>query len=330
MKQLTTLLLSCAFALPVFAQDTFSIVAVDSISGEIGSAGASCLDNLQFPGSNGAIIISNILPGRGAIHTQSYYTAANQTTARNKMQQGLSPTEIVEWMKTHDSNFSPQSRQYGIVDFSPTGSPRSAAFTGTACLDWKGHRTGRNYAIQGNILLGPQILDSMESRFLRATGSLAERLMYSLQGANVPGADSRCLSNGTSSLSAFVRVAKPGDPANGFYLNLNVPSLPAGREPIDSLQTLFNQWKTTSTLEQPNTTTRFFPNPASGQVEVFLEQAEGVFELFDLTGQRVFSQNIQHGTTRVAPDSLPTGVFFVRITAEGRAVLTQKLVWLRD
>lgn len=330
MKQLAILLLSCAFALPVLAQDTFSIVAVDSISGEIGSAGASCLDNLQFPGSNGAIIISNILPGRGAIHTQSYYTAANQTTARNKMQQGLSPTEIVEWMKTHDSNFSPQSRQYGVVDFSPTGSPRSAAFTGTACLDWKGHRTGRNYAIQGNILLGPQILDSMESRFLRATGSLAERLMYSLQGANVPGADSRCLSNGTSSLSAFVRVAKPGDPANGFYLDLNVPSLPAGREPIDSLQTLFNQWKTTSTLERPNATTRFFPNPASGQVTVFLEQAEGVFELFDLTGQRVFSQNIQHGTTRVVPEELPAGVFFVRITAESRAVLTHKLVWLRD
>lgn len=329
MKHLATFLLFCFLALTAFAQDTFSIVAVDSISGEIGSAGASCLDNLQFPGSNGAIIISNILPGRGAIHTQSYYTQANQTTARNKMQQGLSPAEIVEWMKTHDSNFSPQSRQYGIVDFSPTGSPRSAAFTGTACLDWKGHRTGRNYAIQGNILLGPQILDSMEARFLRATGSLADRLMYSLQGANVPGADSRCLSNGTSSLSAFVRVAKPGDPANDFYLDLNVPSLPAGREPIDSLQTLYNQWKTTSTLELPNSETRIFPNPASGHVTVFLEETEGAFELFDLRGQRVFAQNIQRGTTHITPNTLPAGVFFVKIAARGKTVLTQKWVWMR-
>lgn len=330
MKQLALLLLVCAFAQPSFSQDTFSIVAVDSTSGEIGSAGASCLDNIQFPGSNGAIIISNILPGRGAIHTQSYYTAGNQNTARTKMQQGLSPSEIIEWMKTHDSNFNPNGRQYGIVDFSPTGSPRSAAFTGPNCLDWKGHRTGPNYAIQGNILLGPQIIDSMEVRFLRATGSLADRLMYSLQGANVVGADSRCTANGTSSLSAFVRVAKPGDPANNFHLNLNVPSLPAGQEPIDSLQTLYNQWKTTAVAEPSAAVAQIFPNPASGQVTVVLEETEGVFELYDLRGQRVFSQKIQRGTNRAVPAALPSGVFFVKIAVEGKAALTQKLAWLRE
>ena len=330
MKQLALLLLACAFVQPAFSQDTFSIVAVDSTSGEIGSAGASCLDNIQFPGSNGAIIISNILPGRGAIHTQAAYTAGNQNTARTKMQQGLSPAEIIAWMKTHDSNLSPQTRQYGIVDFSPAGSPRSAAFTGTNCLDWKGHRTGPNYAIQGNILLGPQILDSMEARFLRATGSLADRLMYALQGANVVGADSRCTANGTSSLSAFIRVAKPGDPANGFHLNLNVPSLPAGQEPIDSLQTLYNQWKTTAVAEPSVVVARVFPNPASGQVTVVLEETEGVLEWYDLRGQRVFSQKIQRGTNRVAPAALPSGVFFVKIAVEGKASLTQKLVWLRE
>ncbi len=331
MKQLASILFVCALAFSAFAQDTFSIVAVDSTSGEIGSAGASCLDNIQFPGSNGAIIISNILPGRGAIHTQAAYTSPNQNTARSKMQQGLSPEEIIAWMKTHDSNFSPQTRQYGIVDFNPAGgSPRSAAFTGTNCLDWKGHRTGQNYSIQGNILLGPQILDSMEARFLRATGSLADRLMYAMQGANVVGADTRCTANGTSSLSAFLRVAKPSDPANDFHLDLNVPALPAGQEPIDSLQTLYNQWKTTTTLELPHTATRIFPNPASGQATVFLEQGEGVFELFDLTGRQVFSQKIQHGANRVVPGGLMTGVYFAKIAVEEKAVLTQKLVWERE
>ena len=43
------------------AQDTFSIVAVDPATGEVGSAGASCLDNISVPGSGGAIIISDIL-----------------------------------------------------------------------------------------------------------------------------------------------------------------------------------------------------------------------------------------------------------------------------
>ena len=86
------------------AQDTFSIVAVDSITGEVGSAGASCLDNIQFPGSGGAYIISDILPGKGAIHTQSYYNATNQANARLKMEEGLSPEEVLLWLKNNDPN----------------------------------------------------------------------------------------------------------------------------------------------------------------------------------------------------------------------------------
>ncbi|MEO0007461.1 MAG: hypothetical protein RJA20_1657, partial [Bacteroidota bacterium] len=86
----------------VGAQDTFSIVAVDTITGEIGSAGASCLDNVSFPGSGGAIIISDILPGRGAIHTQSFWVAGNQANARLKMEQGLSPSEVLTWVRQND------------------------------------------------------------------------------------------------------------------------------------------------------------------------------------------------------------------------------------
>ena len=217
------------FALPgwnqVSAQHTFSIVAVDSITGEVGSAGASCLDDTQFPGSGGAILISDILPGKGAIHTQSYWIAVNQTNARLRMEEGLSPAEIIDWLKQNDVQgiFNAQKRQYGIVDFDNNGSPRAAAFTGNLCLDWKGHRVGSYYAIQGNILLGPEIVDSMEARFLAAQGPLADRLMAALQGGNVAGADTRCLQNGTSSLSAFVRVAQPGDPEFAIYLDLNVP-----------------------------------------------------------------------------------------------------------
>src|SRR5690606_35997733 len=87
----------------LFAQDTFSIVAVDSITGEIGSAGASCLNNISFPGSNGAIIISDILPGKGAIHTQSFWLAANQANARLKMEEGLSPEDILLSLKQNDA-----------------------------------------------------------------------------------------------------------------------------------------------------------------------------------------------------------------------------------
>ncbi len=312
------------------SQDTFSIVAVDTITGEIGSAGASCLDNIQFPGSNGAIIISDILPGRGAIHTQSYWHATNQANARLRMEEGLSPTEIVNWLKSNDVQgpFAWVNRQYGVVDFDPQGHPRSAALTGSNCLDWKGHKTGVNYSIQGNILLGPEILDSMEARFLAATGSLSDRLMACLQGANVPGADSRCLQNGTSSLSAFVRVAKPGDTAGNFWLDLNVPSLPTGMEPIDSLQRLYDAWKIAVTTEDLTffNKPQIYPNPAHGLLLVHLKDADGLLELFDLNGRLVFSNKIVKGNNQVTPTLIP-GIFFARISENGRAAVTHRLVW---
>jgi len=252
------------------AQDTFSIVAVDTLSGEIGGAGASCIDQSAIPG--GVLIISDIIPGRGSIHTQSYWNATNQVNAHNRMVEGMSPQEIIAWLVANDVQNNPQVRQYGVVDFDENGHPRSAAFTGTNCINYKNHIIGPNYAIQGNILLGQYILDSMEARFLNTEGTLAEKLMAALQGANVPGADTRCLNEGTSSRSAFIRVAKPDDPPSNLWCHLVVPSTPYGVEPIDSLQVLFNQWLIWTGMDKEKrehqSISRGYPNPAAGTFTV--------------------------------------------------------------
>ena len=189
---------------------TFSIVAVDTSTGEIGSAGASCIAN--------SIIISDIYPGIGAINTQSYWNSTNQENAGMLMEQGYSPDYIINYLTNNDVSNNPGIRQYGVVDL--VGAGRSASFTGSDCIDYKGHITGDGYAIQGNILLGPEILEMMESNFLSSEGSLAERLMYSIQGANVPGADTRCLNDGVSSLSSFIRVAKIDDLYEDYFLDI--------------------------------------------------------------------------------------------------------------
>jgi uncharacterized Ntn-hydrolase superfamily protein len=327
LKFLLALLLYPLFA---SAQDTFSIVAVDTITGEIGSAGASCLDEIQFPGSNGAIIISDILPGRGAIHTQSYWLSTNQANARLKMEEGLSPQEIITWLKSNDAEgqFGQLKRQYGIIDFDAQGKPRSAAHTGNSCFAWKGHKLGTTYAIQGNILLGAQILDSMEVRFLAATGTLADRLMACMQGANVPGADSRCLANGTSSLSAFLRVAKPNDAEDALYLDLNVPSLPTGMEPIDSLNRLYDQWKLTKTADISIQKPQIFPNPTNGALSIVLQEKEALVEIFDMMGKLVFTKRIFNGENRLfAP--LVDGVYFVKIKEGNKVLLGEKVIVLK-
>ncbi|MGB5287460.1 MAG: DUF1028 domain-containing protein [Ignavibacteriaceae bacterium] len=221
----------------IYSQDTFSIVAVDTITGEIGSAGASCVGPI---GGIGAFILSDVIEGIGAIHTQASYLTQNQQNAHNKMLEGLSPQEIIDWLVANDAQGNPTIRQYGIVDLTRNG--ESAAYTGVNCLNYKSHVTGPGYAIQGNILLGQVIIDTMHSTFLNTPGPLADRLMATLQAAKIVGADTRCEVRGTSSQSGFVKVVRIGDGGTP-YLQIVVPDTPSGTDPINVLQGMFDAWK---------------------------------------------------------------------------------------
>ena len=237
-KTVSTLLFMLAPAM-IFGQHTFSIVAIDSITKEVGSAGATCGDAVMWPGTPGAVLISDIIPGLGAIHTQSYWNEQNQNQAHEKLVEGYTAEEIINWLIYNDAENNPSVRQYGAITLI-NESIKSSAFTGENCFDYKNHILGDNYAIQGNILLGQSILDSMESRFLNTQGSLSEKLMASLQGAKVIGADTRCYDNQVSSLSAFLRVAKSDDPPNDFYIDIIVEATPDLIDPIDVIQEEFN------------------------------------------------------------------------------------------
>ena len=233
----TLLALSLLIQFKLLAQDTFSIVAVDTVTGEIGSAGASCVGPI---GGIGAFILSDVIEGIGGIHTQASWNATNQQNAHNKMLEGLSPQEIIDWLIINDAQGNPTVRQYGIVDLTRNG--ESAAYTGVNCLNYKNHVTGPGYSIQGNILLGQIIIDTMQTTFLNTSGPIADRLMATLQAAKIVGADTRCAVRGTSSQSGFVKVVRIGD-GNTPYLQIVVPDTPIGTDPIDSLQTMFDNWK---------------------------------------------------------------------------------------
>ncbi len=221
------LVLVGGFASPVDA--TFSIVAVDLETGEVGGAGASCVPDVT--------IINDLLPGIGAIHTQAAYLDANQNRARTRMLLGETPQQIMDWLAQNDARQRPGSRQYGAVTLA--GGGPSASFTGNQNGAWAGHRTGPTYAIQGNILSGPEVVDDMETAYLAAEGlPLEERLMAAMQAAKRPGADIRCFPD--SSQSAFLRVARP-DTTTRFWLDIR-----AGRgneDPINNLQVVFDTWK---------------------------------------------------------------------------------------
>ena len=306
----------------LFCQHTFSIVAIDTITGEIGSAGATCGDSIIWPGTPGAYIISDILPGVGAIHTQALWTASNQVNARVQMQQGASPNQIISWLVAHDVQNNPQSRQYGIVDYQ-NGSSRSAAFTGTNCYDYKNHILGPNYAIQGNILLGQQILDSMENYFLNTPGCLPEKLMAAMNGAKVVGADTRCMVEGTSSLSAFLRMAIPTDSYNNLFLDINVAGTAPNVEPIDVLQTKYNQWKNSnisycdsvlSTEIFQKKEVEIHPNPTNNFITISNIEESKKIELFSLNGK--FLETVK--SYNFSLKNYSEGIYIFKVTFKDR------------
>jgi uncharacterized Ntn-hydrolase superfamily protein len=311
------------------AQDTFSILAFDSITGEVGGAGASCVDLTPTPFSNDFII--ELFPGEGGIATQAAYVQSNQVNAGLRFQAGDSPTQLISWMQANDISANPSIRQYGVMRMN-MGYPRAAAHTGSNCMSYKNHVVGPNYSIQGNILLGQMVLDSMEARFKREPGDLACKLMAAMQGAKMIGADTRCAGNGSSSLFAFLKVMQPNDAPGqpSFLVSLRTPS-GAGIEPIDSLQILFDAQKScdlnpvgrSQQINIPGEGFSFYPNPAAHTLVIKTgQETEQQLIIRNALGQCVLEQKIA-GETVIATSSWKNGLYLVEIGGRSKKILLE-------
>ncbi|MBZ0327292.1 MAG: DUF1028 domain-containing protein [Altibacter sp.] len=324
MKKLTVLFFVFLLSTMGFGQDTFSIIAVDPVTGEIGSAGATCISSTG--GSNIADIITDIIPGQGGVNSQAYVCIPNINlqNAILQMEAGLSPSEIIDYLMANDAcnsqNFDPNYRQYGIVDLDENGDPRAAGWTGSMTDDYKEDRQGATFSIQGNILLNPSVIDQMEANFNTTSGTLADKLMAALQGANFPGADSRCLANGTSSRTAYLLVYKADDDPNDPYIKIVVPVQAVGTEPIDILQDLYDAFLS---ISEPTVKSKLqlFPNPTNNNLTLALDPSVTLtaYEVYDITGKRLIkhtSHEMNYRRYQVSAANLQSGVYFLKVTTE--------------
>lgn len=302
------------------SQDTFSIVGLDSTSRQIGSAGASCLD-LFFAGIADPAFLTDILPDTGVVNTQSYFMQANQDNARIRMRMGDTPLQIINWLVANDAANNPEFKQYGIVAFNGN-SPSSASHTGSTCINYKNHINGSingfYYAIQGNILMGQKILDSMEARFRNTNGTLVCRLMAAMQGAKVIGADTRC--NNSSSLFAFMQVANPNDSHGNPSLNISLRTKQIDNvEPIDSLQKLFNlsQNCLTSGVIENNHLKKFsvHPNPVEDILTIKSDFTISKVHISNSLGLRVYERVINSADNEVCMglSQLNAGIYLITV-----------------
>lgn len=170
---------------------TFSIVAYDP---ETKSFGVAVASKFLAVGA----VVPYLSSTAGAIATQSYANLAFGIQGLPFLAQHLSAEDAFEQIAKNDPRL--QTRQVGIVDLSG----HSFTFTGNECHDWAGGITGPGYAIQGNLLVGEQVVKSMENAFRFASGDLSERLFAALAAGDAAGGDRR------GRQSAALRVVKAG------------------------------------------------------------------------------------------------------------------------
>ncbi len=158
---------------------TYSLVACDLERGQWGVATQS-----KFL-AVGAIV-PWAEPQAGAIATQSYANPRYGPDGLALLRQGLAADDVVSRLTEADDGRD--QRQVGVVD----AAGRTATFTGDACHEWAGGRTGPGYAAQGNLLVSGETVEALAESFESSAGSsLAERLLDALAAAQAAGGDKR-------------------------------------------------------------------------------------------------------------------------------------------
>jgi uncharacterized Ntn-hydrolase superfamily protein len=157
---------------------TFSIVAADVERRQVGVA----VQSKYF--AVGAVV-PWVRAGVGAVATQALGLASYGPRILEALGGGVRPAAALAKALAEDPLAA--RRQIGVVH----ADGEAASHTGTECLSWAGSRTGPGFAAQGNILAGPAVVEEMELAFLAASGTLAERLVTSLEAGQAAGGDSR-------------------------------------------------------------------------------------------------------------------------------------------
>ena len=204
---------------------TFSIVAADLEAGEVGCA-------VQSKYFSVGLVVPWVRAGVGAVATQAAGVAAYGPRALEELARGAVPADAIERVLAEDAGR--ETRQLGVV----AADGRAASFTGAECLDWAGHREGAGFAVQGNILVGPAVVDAMARAFEETSMPLAHRLVAALEAGQGAGGDRR----GQQSAAVIVeRVGARAESREGIdrICDLRVED---HEQPIAELRRLLGIW----------------------------------------------------------------------------------------
>jgi len=191
---------------------TFSIAGVDPVTGE---AGVAVTTRVACVGNG----VPWVRVGVGAVATQASTRTEYGQELLDMIAEGMTPEAALDAAVAADEGRD--RRQVGVVALDGS----SAQHTGSGPGPWAGHRSGPNYATQGNVLVGPEVVDAVAAAFEASEGSgrhLADRLIEALAAGQEEGGDRRV----GRFQSASVIVADPREGmarrADGQTVHINV------------------------------------------------------------------------------------------------------------
>ncbi|HVE31762.1 MAG TPA: DUF1028 domain-containing protein, partial [Mycobacteriales bacterium] len=203
---------------------TFSIVARDPATGQLGVAVSTC-----------ALAVGRAAPwaraGVGAVATQALSQRGYGPRLLDRLAAGDAAEAALDQLLATDQDAD--QRQVAVVG--AAGAP--AAWTGVGCLSACGHRTGADSSAQGNMLASRSVIPSVAEAYADApgdaTGDFAARLVAALRAGDTAGGDLR----GRQSAALIVVSGSRDDeaPWEGVLVDLRVDD---AADPVGGLERL--------------------------------------------------------------------------------------------
>jgi uncharacterized Ntn-hydrolase superfamily protein len=206
---------------PVRPVHTFSIVARDAATGEMGVA----VQSHAFSVGSG---VSGAEAGGGAVATQSFIDPSYGPLGLDLMRAGRSAPDALKGLLAADDGRD--VRQVAMID----ASGRVAAHTGVKCIPAAGDHVGVGYSVQANLMDNDTIWSAMAKAFEASRGDLAERMLLALEAAQAAGGDIRGMQ---SAAILVVKGVSSGKPWQDKIFDLRVEDSP---QPLVELRRLVN------------------------------------------------------------------------------------------
>ena len=198
---------------------TFSIVARDPATGELGAA-------VQSHYFSVGPVVPWAEAGVGAVATQSLVLVDYGPNGLDLMRAGLTARQALDSLLKADAHN--EGRQVAMVD----AQGNVAAYTGPACIPDAGHRTGAQFSVQANLMANDKVWPAMAEAFESARGDLAERMLAALEAGQKAGGDIRGMQ---SAAIVVVKAKSSGKPWADRLFDLRVEDNP---RPIEELRRL--------------------------------------------------------------------------------------------